>query len=162
MIRLATLEDLSIIKNIYAYARKFMVSTGNPNQWGNRYPSEELLIDDISKNELYVCYDEKEIYAVFVFFIHVDETYNYIEGKWLNNDDYGVIHRIASIGSKKGIFSEVFDYVTNFVDNIRIDTHRDNIVMHNVLNKNGFIECGTIYLKNGSERLAYHFFKNGE
>ena len=130
MIRLATLEDLSIIKNIYAYARKFMVSTGNPNQWGNRYPSEELLIDDISKNELYVCYDEKEIYAVFVFFIHVDETYNYIEGKWLNNDDYGVIHRIASIGSKKGIFSEVFDYVTNFVDNIRIDTHRDNIVMY--------------------------------
>lgn len=162
MIRLAKLEDLSIIKDIYAHARSFMASTGNPNQWGRSYPSEEFLIDDISKNELYVCYDEKEIYAVFVFFIHVDETYNYIKGAWLNNDDYGVIHRIASMGTKKSIFSEVLSYVTSFVDNIRIDTHRDNLVMQGVLNKHGFIECGTIYLKNGSERLAYQFVKNGE
>ena len=68
MIRLATLEDLSIIKDIYAHARSFMESTGNPNQWGSSYPSEELLLEDISKNELYVCYDESGIYGVFVFF----------------------------------------------------------------------------------------------
>ena len=162
MIRLATLEDLSIIKDIYAHARSFMESTGNPNQWGSSYPSEELLLEDISKNELYVCYEQEGIYAVFVFFMHIDETYNYIKGAWLNNDDYGVIHRIASMGSKKGIFSEVLSYVTNFVDNIRIDTHRDNLVMQGALSKYGFIKCGTIYLKNGSERLAYQFIKNGE
>ena len=68
MIRLATLEYLSIIKDIYAHARSFMESTGNPNQWGSSYPSEELLLEDISKNELYVCYDESGIYGVFVFF----------------------------------------------------------------------------------------------
>ena len=39
MIRLATLEDLSIIKDIYAHARSFMALTGNPNQWINNYPS---------------------------------------------------------------------------------------------------------------------------
>ena len=31
-----------------------------------------------------------------------------------------------------------------------------------LLSKYGFIKCGTIYLKNGSERLAYQFIKNGE
>ena len=159
MIRLATKEDLNIILDIYAYARSFMVSTGNPNQWINNYPSIELLSDDISKKELYVCCDDDGIYAVFVFFHHVDETYNYIEGAWLNNNDYGVIHRIASKGAKKGVFSEVFMYVNKLTNDIRIDTHSDNLVMQKVLSKHGFIKCGTIYLKNCSPRLAYHYTK---
>ena len=91
--------------------------------------------------------------------MHIDETYNYIKGAWLNNDDYGVIHRIASSGIKKGMFSEVFEYVTKISANIRIDTHHDNLVMQKVLNKHGFIKCGVIYLKNGNPRLAYHYEK---
>ncbi len=159
MIRLAKKEDLNIILDIYAYARSFMASTGNPNQWVNNYPSYDILVDDISKKQLYVCYDNDDIYGVFVFFKGIDETYNYIEGAWLNNYDYGVIHRIASSGGKKGIFNEVFNYVTSFIDNIRIDTHNDNLVMQGVLRKYGFVKCGTIYLKNGSARLAYHYTK---
>lgn len=157
MIRLANYEDLNQILDIYAYARCFMASTGNPNQWLNNYPSIEVLNRDIEKGHLYVCYDEKSIYGVFVFFFGIDETYNYIEGKWLNDDSYGVIHRIASSGAKKGMFSEVFEYVCKYSDNIRIDTHHDNIVMQNVLTKYGFTKCGVIYLKNGNPRLAYQF-----
>ena len=159
MIRLATKEDLNIILDIFAYARKFMASTGNPNQWVNNYPSSDILIDDINKGHLHVCYDETGIYGVFVFFIGIDETYNYIEGAWLNNESYGVIHRIASSGAKKGMFLEVFEYVKKLINNIRIDTHHDNVVMQSVLNKNGFIKCGVIYLKNGNPRLAYHYKK---
>ena len=159
MIRLATKEDLTIILDIYAYARSFMVLTKNPNQWINNYPSIELLSDDISKNELYVCYDDDGIYAVFVYFNHVDETYNYIDGAWLNSNNYGVIHRIASKGTQKGVFSEVFKFVTSNNCDIRIDTHNENLVMQKVLSKHGFINCGTIYLKNGSPRLAYHYTK---
>lgn len=158
MIRLATLEDLDKIKKIYAYARLFMKETNNPNQWKDNYPSEEIILSDINNKWLYVCYD-KDIYAVFVFFIGLDETYNYIEGEWLNSFDYGVIHRVASNGLKKGIFSEVFNYATSFIDNIRIDTHSDNLVMQGVLEKHGFVKCGTIYLKNGSARLAYNYTK---
>lgn len=158
MIRLATLEDLDKIKKIYAYARLFMKETNNPNQWKDNYPSDNIILSDINNKWLYVCYDE-DIYAVFVFFMGVDETYNYIEGAWLNNLDYGAIHRVASNGLKKGIFSEVFNYVTSFIDNIRIDTHHDNLVMQRVLEKHEFVKCGTIYLKNGSARLAYHYTK---
>ena len=32
---------------IFARARSFMASTGNPNQWINGYPSEELIYQDI-------------------------------------------------------------------------------------------------------------------
>ena len=99
MIRLATFEDLNKLLDIYAYARKFMASTGNPNQWINNYPSSDILIDDINKGHLHVCYDETGIYGVFVFFIGNDETYNYIEGAWLNNEDYGVIW-----GKKRDVF----------------------------------------------------------
>lgn len=159
MIRLANYDDLNKILDIYSYARKFMALTGNPNQWINNYPSIDILSNDLDKKQLYVCYDESGIYGVFVFFLGIDETYNYIEGKWLNDEPYGVIHRIASSGIKKGMFSEVFEYVTKFSANIRIDTHHDNLVMQKVLNKHGFMKCGVIYLKNGNPRLAYHYEK---
>lgn len=157
MIRLAKKEDLNIILDIYAYARSFMSSTGNPNQWINNYPGIDILSSDIDNKQLYVCYDENGIYGVFVFFVGIDETYNYIEGAWLNNELYGVIHRIASNGAKKGMFLEVFNYIKKFNCNIRIDTHHDNVVMQKVLKKYGFIKCGVIYLKNGNPRLAYHY-----
>ena len=42
MIRLAVPEDFTSLMSIYAYARSFMQETGNPNQWGNHFPPEEL------------------------------------------------------------------------------------------------------------------------
>ena len=39
--------------------------------------------------------------------------------------------------------------------NLRVDTHRDNKVMQHILTKYGFQRCGIIYVKNGTERIAY-------
>ena len=58
MIRLAKKEDLNIILDIYAYARSFMASTGNPNQWINNYPGIDILSSDIDNKQLYVCYND--------------------------------------------------------------------------------------------------------
>ncbi|MBQ5456348.1 MAG: GNAT family N-acetyltransferase, partial [Prevotella sp.] len=49
----------------------------------------------------------------------------------------------------------VFDYCFTRTTNIRIDTHRQNVIMRNVLQKYGFRYCGIIYLLDGAERLAY-------
>ena len=38
VIRTAQREDLPRIEEIYAFARKFMADTGNPNQWGKTTP----------------------------------------------------------------------------------------------------------------------------
>ena len=51
LIRKATLEDMPVLLEIYERARKFMVSTGNTNQWTNGYPSREILTEDIEKND---------------------------------------------------------------------------------------------------------------
>ena len=48
MIRTATSADRSEILEIYARARRFMQETGNPTQWGDSYPPEELVDEDIS------------------------------------------------------------------------------------------------------------------
>ncbi len=41
------------------------------------------------------------------------------------------------------------------MSNFRIDTHNDNKIMQHVIEKNGFIRCGIIYVKDGSPRIAY-------
>ena len=48
------LEDLPRILQIYASARKFMKQSGNPRQWGDSFPPEDLLAKDIEKEQLYV------------------------------------------------------------------------------------------------------------
>ena len=54
MIRLAVPEDFTSIMSIYAYARSFMQETGNPNQWGNHFPPEELIHNRIRDKQLFV------------------------------------------------------------------------------------------------------------
>ena len=54
MIRLATTSDLPRILEVYAVARQLMRESGNPNQWGDHFPPEDLLRSDIPKEQLYV------------------------------------------------------------------------------------------------------------
>lgn len=54
MIRKARPEDVPAILSLYAAARAFMAANGNPTQWGNSYPAEELLRKDMAAGELYV------------------------------------------------------------------------------------------------------------
>lgn len=159
-IRKAEIKDLSDILRIYAYARAFMKENGNPDQWGNVYPSLEMVREDIEKGICYVCAEEKHIVGVFVFFKGEDPTYRIIrEGKWHRNIPYGVLHRVASDGNTKGISKLCFDFAKEHCDYLRIDTHKDNIPMQNTLAKNGFRKCGIIDTyddtNDGSPRIAY-------
>jgi putative acetyltransferase len=52
------MEELPRIEEIYAYARRFMALTGNPNQWGNKNPPTFQLVEDIQKGDLFVAEDE--------------------------------------------------------------------------------------------------------
>lgn len=46
--------DLPRLREIYAYARNYMRETGNPDQWKDSSPKEELLLEDIAAGNLYV------------------------------------------------------------------------------------------------------------
>lgn len=155
-IRKTVLGDFNKVMEIYENARQYMRENGNANQWGNGYPSAALIQEDIKEEKSYVCVDEGQIVGVFYFNIGPDPTYlNIYEGEWIKEGHYGVVHRIASASRKKGVASYCLDWSMDKCPNIRIDTHKDNIVMQNFLAKNGFIRCGIIYLENGAERIAY-------
>ena len=161
MIRLAQPQDLDAIEAVYAAARAYMARSGNPHQWGDSgYPHRDLLAADIEKKRLYAITEKDEIHGVFAFMLGDDPTYGYIEdGSWPNDKPYGTIHRIASDGQIKGMFTRAFDFCRERADEVRIDTHRDNKTMQHVVQKHGFKRCGIIYLENGDPRIAYQFSK---
>ena len=157
-IRKATLRDHGRIMEIYAAANGFMAANGNPNQWKGCYPPSEMIISDIERGELYLAVSGEEILAVFFYKLADDPTYAKIyDGEWKKDSPYGVIHRIAVAENAhgKGVSAFCFEFAYSLCGNIRIDTHRDNLVMQKALKKSGFEYCGIIYLANGEERLAY-------
>ena len=161
-IRKAGIDDLNQIMRIYRVAQDFMFESGNPNQWGHFYPSKDLVKVDIAKGISYLICEgddfDSEPHAVFVLIDGLEPTYQYIEdGRWLNEEPYITLHRIASDGRFHGIFKFAIDYCKSLSDNIRIDTHNNNIIMQKQIERNGFRKCGTIYVADGSPRIAYQW-----
>lgn len=66
IIRHTTTADIPRLKEIFAIARRFMAEAGNPNQWTEGYPSEELLQEDIDSGDSYVIVKGDRIVATFV------------------------------------------------------------------------------------------------
>ena len=109
-IRLTELKDLPLVMEIYDYARAFMRANGNATQWIDGYPSESFIRQEIEDGHSFVCTDEQgEILGTFCFILGEDPTYlNIYEGAWLNDEPYGVIHRMAaSIFWRNTAFSAV-------------------------------------------------------
>ena len=159
-IRKSTKRDIDRIMEIYTYAREFMASHGNPNQWGpTNWPPESLIHQDIENGNSYVCtHNDKVIGTCFYTYgKDVELTYNVIDdGSWANESPYGVVHRIAGDGSIKGIGSFCLNCAFSQCNHLRIDTHEDNEVMQNLLHKLGFEHRGTIYVyEDHFPRLAF-------
>lgn len=157
-IRKATTQDLDCIMQVIDAARNLMRTNGNHTQWINGYPSAEVIMNDINQNIGYVCINDTEIVGYFSFLKgdNPEPTYNIIDdGKWLNNEPYGVIHRLASNGKVKGVAQACFDYCFKQINNIRVDTNNNNLPMQNFFKKYGFTYCGVIYVADGSPRDAF-------
>ena len=154
-VTLACEADLDRICEIYAAARAFMAQNGNPTQWGDSYPAISMLREDIRERHLYVIRQGETIRGVFYLNQYEDPTYAAIyNGSWHCDEPYAVIHRIAADGSG-GIVKCAVDFALTASPYLRIDTHQDNTVMQRVLQKIGFQFCGTIYVEDGTPRLAY-------
>ncbi len=159
-IRKAAIDDLTEIMDIYRIAQDYMIESGNPAQWGHFYPQEELIREDISKGRCYLICDDDTPHGVFALFDGLEPTYQYIEnGEWLNDNPYITLHRIASDGKVHGIFKCAITYCKGISDDIRIDTHDKNRIMQRQIEKQGFKKCGTIYVSDGSARIAYQWSK---
>lgn len=160
IIRRSTEEDVPRMMEIYARARAFMAAHGNPDQWGpTNWPPEALIRRDVANGNSYVCEEEDRVVGTFFFACgrDIEPTYAEIEeGQWLDGSPYGVVHRIASDGTVKGVGTFCLGWAYARCGHLRIDTHGDNRVIQGLLEKLGFVRCGTIHVEEDDfPRLAY-------
>ena len=162
VIRPATPFDLPALRPVFEAAKAIMRADGNLEQWSAPgFPPEDLLLRDIDRGGGYVIESvissgvEKSIVGYFALLPSPEPTYDVIDGAWLTDEPYGVIHRMASYPDVHGIFSTTIDYAASRYAHLRIDTHRDNRIMQHLIGKHGFTYCGIIWLQDGTERLAY-------
>ena len=169
-IRKTKCEDLSVLMQIFDEARRTIASLGI-DQWQDGYPSRDVIEEDVKKAQSYCVLCESgeggyEIVGTFALIDDGEPMYDKIfDGKWLTgdfSDNYFAIHRVAiSVKNRgSGISTGIIDFCAEQARNagkisLRIDTHRGNLVMRRMLEKHGFIHCGTIFLSDGAERVAY-------
>ena len=156
MIRKATYDDVPVLMDVFLKARGIMRSSGNMNQWNDGYPSEEVVRKDIDNGHCVVLCEDGKVVATMAFIPGPDPTYAEIyDGGWLSDAPYHVIHRIAVAEPGHNAAKVLLDWGFGQTGSIRIDTHKDNVIMHHVLSKYGFTHCGLILLANGDPREAY-------
>ena len=156
MIRRATYDDVPVLMDVFRKARGIMRSSGNMTQWNDGYPSEAVVRKDIDNGHCVVLCEEGEVVATMAFIPGPDPTYAEIyDGGWLSDEPYHVIHRIAVAEPGHNAAKALLDWGFGQAGSIRIDTHKDNVIMHHVLSKYGFTHCGMILLANGDPREAY-------
>lgn len=174
MIRKAKHEDIPELMEVFRCARQIMRASGNMNQWNDSYPSEDIISKDIAQGVCYVlcehpaplpCHHERSegsfhtsgtILATMAFIPGPDPTYARIyDGHWLDSSPYHVIHRIAVREPGHHAAARLLEWAFTQTSCIRIDTHKDNVIMHHILSKHGFTRCGVIHLLNGDPREAF-------
>lgn len=144
------------ISNIFCMARQYMRRNGNSVQWTNGYPQKHVIKQDVADGCFYLVCHNSRIAACFCMRPSPEPTYERIyNGRWPDDSPYHVIHRLASDGSIKGIAHAVIDFCIR-KDNIRVDTHEQNTTMIHILENEGFARCGTIYVADGTPRIAFH------
>lgn len=159
MVKKAVFEDLEQIMVILNDAKAYLKEKGIP-QWQNGYPNRDVFLDDLKKGDLYVLKEDDVVLGMCVI-KDFEETYEVIDGAWLNDEPYYVIHRIAIKEDLKGknCAKQLFDYAKSLGKDVRIDTHAMNESMKRCILKNDFIYCGIITLKDGTLRNAYQWRK---
>lgn len=165
-IRKSGIEDIPEIMEIIGQAVESLKRRG-VDQWQDGYPNEETIKEDIEKSVSYAAYVMEEgrerIVGTAAISFEPEAAYVAIyDGEWQKEAPYVVIHRIATAEDMKGqgVAGSLMDYARRLcrmrgVEWMRIDTHRDNLVMQKFLEKQGFTRRGSITLESGAHRFGY-------
>ena len=160
ILRKSNLSEHSIIWEIIQQAIHQRKEDGS-QQWQNGYPNPQTILDDINNGFAYVLIENNVILAYVAIIFEIEPAYTEIEGKWLTNDEYVVIHRVAVSNKIKGkgmatlLFKMIEDLsLRNKVYSIKVDTNFDNVPMLKILEKLKYTYCGEVYF-NGSARRAF-------
>ena len=156
--RTARPSDIPSIADILRKAVERMLAEGK-HQWDENYPNETHARADIERGIGYVLESEGEVagYAAVVF--TGEPAYADIDGRWLTDGEYVVVHRLAvsQQARGKGFGRACLQAVAGYarergVPSFRIDTNYDNFAMLGLLERLGFTYCGEIRYESGLRR----------
>ena len=140
---------LKITEDARASLRKYRV-----DQWQGEYPTREIFENDIRIGECYVICHGDEVAAFFVHSEREEPTYADItDGKWTADMPYCVLHRAAVAAEYRGtgLSAQLIKYVEQLTRDcgrraVRVDTHKKNKPMQNLLRDAGFRYRGNILI----------------
>ena len=161
-IRKADQKDLPAVLEIINQAKRYFASQKIP-QWQTGYPEEIDIQEDLDRDGGYVAVENHEVVGYCFIKVMTDHNYDVIEGKWLNDQPYAVMHRTCIHDSCKGrgIAGMFIETACGLCDNVRADTHEKNASMRKMLENHGFIACGTVYMEDGTPRIGYQKIRKG-
>ena len=158
--RKATLLEIPQIWTIIQQAIVRRKNDGS-DQWQDGYPNEAVIEHDITKGIGYVLTDDNMIIGYAAILFNDEPAYEQLNGTWLTNGDFAVVHRVAISDDYvgKGLAQKIFHFtedlaITNNIFSIKVDTNFDNIPMLIILEKLGYTYCGEVTFR-GSFRKAF-------
>ncbi|OIV43709.1 GNAT family N-acetyltransferase [Flavobacterium johnsoniae] len=160
ILRKADLSETDQIWNILQDAIEQRRQDGS-SQWQDGYPNQLTVQNDIQNGYAYVLTENESILCYAAIIFDIEPAYEDIQGKWLTDGDYAVVHRVAAskLAKGKGIATKLFKNIedvclANNIHSIKVDTNFDNIPMLKILDKLNYTYCGEVFFR-GSARKAF-------
>lgn len=159
-LRKAKPSDAPVIWEILQYAIEQRRKDGS-QQWQDGYPNPDTIQQDLEKECAYVMEDNGTVLLYAAILFEKEPAYEAIEGKWLTNGDYAVLHRVAAspLATGRKVATILFEMVEDLcrdkkVNSIKVDTNFDNGPMLRIMEKLHYTYCGEVYFR-GSPRKAF-------
>lgn len=157
--RKATSADETQVWKLLREAAAEMLRIGR-TQWDEKYPDLESVRNDIMYGECHVMTCNGKVAACMTLSFRGEPEYLNLEGKWNEDGEYSVIHRMAvglefrGTGLSRRMMSEAERLtIEHRVNLMRIDTNFDNVEMLALVNGSGFIYCGKVHYFHGGRRV---------
>ena len=143
-------DVMLIVRQAKNYLRKNRV-----DQWQDGYPNEDTFRADMARGEGYVMTYDGRIAGIFTLSGRPEDYYDRLtDGKWRTGGKYCVLHRNAleaafrSSGMAEKLMSAAEDVArTCGAEAIRVDTHKKNKAMQNLLRRSGYEFRGNVLIE---------------
>lgn len=160
--RLAREIDRIEIEKIYEDGSLKLKSLGI-NQWqGQDKPNLDNFKNLIANKNIFVLEDKERVVSTVIIFDYDLDYEKNLDGKWNSPKTYVALHRIGTLESErnKGYGRKIIEFAESYArennfKSVRIDTHRENKSMQNLLKSMNYIYVGLVYLDGKNERLAF-------
>lgn len=158
--RKAMPEDQTIIWPLFQDAILRRAKEGS-EQWQDGYPNPDSIAADMANGNGYVVTENGDILAYAAIIRNDEPAYQNIEGGWLSEQDFIVLHRIvvAEGQTGRGLTYSIFEFAEETarksnIFSMKVDTNFDNHAMLKILKNLGYTYCGEVYYR-GSARMAF-------